>query len=859
MPSLPRQYHLQSNFSAGMLSPRMLGYEDTQAYQSGAKLLENFIVEPQGSLTKRPGTYFASETKDSTAKPRLYPFNFGQGQAYVLEFGENYIRFYQNSGPVLVDVNGGTCTADAGTDKISLTAHGLSNGDQVWFSSTGTLPAPLKASIRYFVVNKGTNDFQVALTSGGSAINLTSTGSGTHTCQKHLEVTTTYSETEVQELSFAQSADYLFIVHPDHQQAALIRASATSWSLSDYDLVDGPYLDTNTTATTLAASATSGTATITASSATGVNGGSGFLFTDVGRHLRICNPATGIQWGWGTITGGSPLANTCTADAGTDFITSVGHGMTNGTPVWFLSTGTVPGGLVAGTTYYVVNKTVDTFQVALTAGGSAIDLTSAGSGTITGYNGLKCVISISQALPSGTADTRWALGAFSDTTGWPRSVAIYQQRLVFAGTDTDPQGVWFSKTGLINTFSPTEFEGVQGENDSSGTAIVIDQILDDNAVTVYIQNDTVDRIEWMKEGKKLAIGSTGGIFVLYGSNDNQTVTPFNVTVERSTEWAVEPGVLPARIGNAMLYVQKNGRKLREWSFVAQADQYEAVDLTIRADSLTVGKIAGLAFQDQPGSVLWCMMADGALRGLTYIKEIETFAWHRHVLGGAFGSGDPVVDSLCVIPTGTYDQLWMVVKRTINGATVRYVEYLEQAYSDGQTNQHYVDCGLAYAGSAADTLAGLDHLEGAEVALLGDNAVQPAQVVDDGSVTLSSEVTAAAIGLAYSADLQTLPISTGELKQTFIGGIKRVDQITLRLYASMGIKFGYNTSELDEIIFRLSTDNTGEAVPLFTGDQAEQMRKGNTEEETRGELYLRAHQPTPVTLLALAIAFEVSMP
>lgn len=77
-----------------------------------------------------------------------------------------------------------TFTADAGTDAFTSAAHGLSNGDRVVLTTSGTLPAGLSTFTPYYVVGATTNTYQVALTSGGSAINFTSAGSGNHTWTK---------------------------------------------------------------------------------------------------------------------------------------------------------------------------------------------------------------------------------------------------------------------------------------------------------------------------------------------------------------------------------------------------------------------------------------------------------------------------------------------------------------------------------------------------------------------------------------------------------------------------------------------------------------------------------------------------
>ena len=207
-----------TNFTGGELSPRLDGRNDLAKYSSGCSTLENLVVYPHGSAARRPGTNFVAEVKDSTKKTRLIPFEFSTTQTYMLEFGDQYIRFYKDNGQIL---------------------------------------------------------------SGGSAY----------------EISTPYLEAELFDLKFAQSADVMYICHPNHEVEKLSRTGHTSWSLTDVDFLDGPYLDTNISTTTISMSAhTVGTGrTLTASAVTGINSGSGFLTTDVGRLVRFRN-------GYGKIT-----------------------------------------------------------------------------------------------------------------------------------------------------------------------------------------------------------------------------------------------------------------------------------------------------------------------------------------------------------------------------------------------------------------------------------------------------------------------------------------------------------------------------------------------------------------------------
>ena len=196
-----------------------------------------------------------------------------------------------------------------------------------------------------------------------------------------------------------------------------------------------------------------------------------------------------------------------------------------------------------------------------------------------------------------------------------------------------------------------------------------EQIYSDNSISLMISSDTVDKIEWLQEGRRMTIGTSGGIFQMFGNRDDTTITPFSFSVEKISNWQAHDSALPAQIGNNMVYVQKNGRKVRELVFDREQDKYSAKDITLRAEDITQTGITGMVFQDQPASLIWCIRTDGKLVSCTYNLDLNMASWAIHSLGGTHTDatyGDhSKVDSLTVIPRGSYDQLWMVVKRHVD--------------------------------------------------------------------------------------------------------------------------------------------------------------------------------------------------
>ena len=759
-----------TNFTGGELSPRLDGRNDLAKYSSGCSTLENLVVYPHGSAARRPGTTFVSAVKDSTKKTRLIPFEFSTTQTYMLEFGDQYIRFYKDNGQIL---------------------------------------------------------------SGGSAY----------------EISTPYLEAELFDLKFAQSADVMYICHPNHEAEKLSRTGHTSWSLTDVDFLDGPYLDTNISTTTITMSAhTVGTGrTMTASAVTGINGGSGFLTTDVGRLVRFRD-------GYGKIT-----ART--------------------------------------------NTTVVTVEIL-------------------------------EDMGSSSASIDWSLGAFSDTTGHPSCVTFFEQRLVFAATINNPQTVYFSKSG--------DYENMDAN--IGGT------IADDDAIIYTIASNQVNAIRFMTATRTLIIGTAGGEFAVSGGGADNAITPTNILIKKQSNHGAA-NIDAISVGNATLFLQRARRKIRELAYNFDVDGYVAPDMTILAEHITEGGLTQVAYQQEPNQIIYATREDGELVGLTYQREQQVTAWHRHIFGGRFGiatitvsdyanistgtkltltksdgttvdfnsttgtagtnefktqtnndttatnlknainahanftatvssavvtvtetaheatgyltiksfdttrltatsEGKAMVESVAVVPTDDKEyQTWVIVKRTINGTTKRYVEYLNELDFDQTDNTtfNFLDSALSYSGSPATNISGLTHLEGQVVSILADGATHPNKTVSSGAITLDRVSKNVKVGLAFTSLLQTMRIDAGSQDGTSQGKTKRIYDITVRMFETIGIEVGPDLSEMERIPFRTSANLMDEGIPPFTGDKEVEFR-GNY--ETDGFIYVRQTQPLPFTILSL---------
>ena len=827
---------LQTNFTAGEITPKLAGQIDFTKYKNGVETLENMTVFPQGGATRRSGTRFVCEVKDSSAATRLIPFEFNVTQSYVLEFGNLYIRFYKDNGQIVEADKTISAITKANPAVVTATSHGYADGDHVWINNVVGMTEV--NGRRYTVANKTTNTFELSGVNSSSYTTYSSNGDA----QKVYEIATPYTAAQVFDLRFAQSADIMYIVHPEHEPEKLSRTAHTTWTLADVDFAaTGPYLDANTTTTTLTP-ASSGTGTgvnITASATTGVNGGDGFQTTDVGRILKF--------------------------NSGEAKITA----RTNTTVV---------------------------------------------------------VCTITKAFANTDATVGWQLGSWADSQGWPQTVSFFEQRLIFGGSTNYPQTIWASESGNYESFDV---------GDASAS----------DAFIYTIAANRVNLIRWLAPIRDLLIGTAGGEFRV-DRPVGDPLTPTNVNIKQETTYGGYT-VQPMQIGPSVLFVQRQQRRVRELGYSFQNDAYVAPDLTLLAEHITDGGIVDVDWAQEPNEIYWAVRADGTLLGMTYQREQDVVAWHRHIIGGKAANCTITLTDYANIQTGTKlkftkrdgtevtftsttgtagtnefqtasnnntsasnlqttinghadftatvasnvvtvsettpestgyltvtsqdvirlakvnesqakvkavtsitealeNQVWVIVERIINGATVKYVEYL-----DSTLNQDSALSGTVTGSST--TVTSLDHLEGETVQVLIDDAVYPKQKVTSGAVTVSLPSTFASktieVGLGYKSKLKTLNVEAGASSgSTAQARKKRYNEVIVRFFETVGA-----TVNSDQIPFRSSADEMGAPIPAFTGDK----KVTNLGWDRNGQITVEQTQPLPMTVLMITGTIKTS--
>ncbi len=222
----------QPSFAAGELAPELYGRVDLAKYQVGLRLAENLFVRPHGGIVNRPGTKFVAEVLDSTVAGRLVPFSFSTLQTYVLEFGYQRMRVIRDGGLVLEAEQDVAAISQAKPGVVTLPGHGYSDGDDVQITS-GIGMDQLTPDVLQ-VRNASSDSFELGYKGGVESIDT----SGfvpffSGKIARVYSLATAYEAGDLPDLKWIQSADVMYLVHPNHPVRKLGRTDHAAWSLSD--------------------------------------------------------------------------------------------------------------------------------------------------------------------------------------------------------------------------------------------------------------------------------------------------------------------------------------------------------------------------------------------------------------------------------------------------------------------------------------------------------------------------------------------------------------------------------------------------------------------------------------------------
>lgn len=444
-------------------------------------------------------------------------------------------------------------------------------------------------------------------------------------------------------------------------------------------------------------------------------------------------------------------------------------------------------------------------------------------------------------LSSTAATDAWRLGLYCGRNGYPTTGGFHENRLWLGGVDAFPERIDASKSGDFFNFEPTQADGT---------------VADDNAISVFVTSGDVNRIEWMEtDSKGLLLGTTGGEWLLSAASSNEPMTPTSTTARRVSGNGSQLNTRALRIGNAVIFVQRGGRQLRELAFVFEIDGFKAPDLSVLSEHLTRPELGGeLARQLRPQPLLWMNRSDGALLGLTYDRDQGAIGWHWHELGG-FGTaagGVPEVESVALLPgaSGDSDELWMVVKRYVNGQEERHIEFMSKIWEirDTQAGAFYVDSGITRLSPGTDQIGGLWMHEGETLKVWAEGSSRPDVTVSDGYVTLDDDsYSVVTLGLGYDSDAELMPVEAGSAEGSSQTKQKTIHKVGFWLMDTLELRFGPDSGNLHEVKFQFYGDDYGVAPDLFTGVVRETF-EGDV--DLLGQVYWRCETPAPCTVLSM---------
>lgn len=648
-----------------------------------------------------------------------------------------------------------------------------------------------------------------------------------------------FAVSELADIKYTQSADTLFLVHPKHPPMELVRsieANQLVWTYRQMDITGGPFEDVTRHSLTIQPSLTSGeNITLTASK-------NYFANYMVGCQMVLeqkisSQKAEGVP---GTDTlqvdcapGASVYVETFGFWSGTISIQRKDSDVAN----WFTLRNqknnhsqnyqlTFTNESDEIVKYRVASSDFDpsvwedenpnqTGKVVIQTFASDYE----GIVQITGYTDKKHVqANVVRELASTNPTKNFAISAFSSNRGYPSSCGFFEDRFVLAATETDPQTFWMSQTGDYYNFGKS-----------------IPQV-DTDAITGTLNNGQINGIRYMATFGEILMQTAGGTYKVSGGD--KPITPSNIQ-SKPQEYRGINNLTPCLIGGRIVYVQQQGNIIRDMGYTYDSDKYEGDDVSLLAAHLFEGhEVKSITYQQVPNSIVWCVREDGVLLGMTYIKEQDVYAWHKHTTQGKF------ID-VCSISGDTEDELWAVVKR----GSKYYVEVMgKQVQDPEESRQFFTDAGYMITNNSDATITGLNWMAGKTVQILGDGNVLPEQKVgNDGSLALGHVFHTLVIGLGYGSILKTLPVEMNAADGTMASRKKRIARLMMMFRESRGGKYGLNEGKLDEIKWR-SNENWDAPIKLFTGKQYVTLPQSGYEDTL--QVTVKQEDPLPMNIITI---------
>lgn len=663
---MPKASPIQPTFSGGEFSPKVYGRVDNERYKTGLAKAENWLPTVQGPMVRRPGmAYSGADAKDPSKPPVLIPFQVSQTESYMLEFGDQYMRVFYGGAPL---------TTSSTLFRITAT----------WSDQVG--PVGATSSSRLFAMRSSFYPLRGEFHSATSVIAASSV----------LEIQSPYRHPDVHAIKFTQKDDAMFIVCSSYPEFVLERRGHLNWELKRTEKLDGPYLPLNS----YRSSGDCARFCIVASSIP--------LSTSAdGANVRTHSMTTGPVVAVANITypNGSSGPVRVTTSGSHPYVTGdkvLMKGI-NGAANYNVSTAGVPYFQIVVQTNTTFDLQGTTFGSSYVNGGSVYPaLFELNRGSATAFSDLRRNIALYRtdggrawgyitnlsdmatgiiAMPASSPNIQngpldqnlyWQLGVESVNLGYASAVTFHQNRRGIAGYPSFPQRVDLSYVGDYSNYA------------ASGSSVII---TDANAISQTLLSAQQNRLHWIaSDTKGLLAGSFSTEWQVTPNSQAAALTPTNFNANPTSFFGSQDSEA-VQTGNATLYIQKGGQRVRELNYFFQVDTYRSTDIAELSEHLMLPGLQKIVNQKETIPIVWALTTDGKLRSMTYSRDDATLkvGWAPHTLGGQSDSSGtaPVIKSIATLPSldGTFDQLWCVVQRFVNGTSVCSIEYMNKIFDD----------------------------------------------------------------------------------------------------------------------------------------------------------------------------------
>jgi len=873
-------------FNRGLVSRLALARVDMKRLSFSAETMKNWMPRVLGSMMLRPGLAHLGSTADDF-KARFLPFIFSTDDTALVEITDALTRVWVDDEVIVrpavtTTVANGNFTSNLNSwvddDDVGATSSHHASGYMQLVGDGDTA-----AAIRYqtvtvsagnqniehalhVVVNRGPVGFSVGSTVGGDEYvastvldtgihSLAFTPAGNFTIQFEstllratlvdsvnveaagdMEIASPWGEDDLSFIRADQSGDILFISCKGFLQRKIERRGLRSWSVVWYLSDNGPYLIENTDNSTIAASALTGNVNLTASQGVFDSGHVGCLFkvrsvgqrvtasiaaqntftnsieiTGVGEQRRFAITITGtwsatvrLQRSIG-VTGNWVSVQSYTANQAITFADSLDNQDV------FYRIGIVTGEYSSGTAVCTLDYPLGSIT---------------GVARITGFtNSTSVTAEVLEDFGSTTGSKFWSEGSWSSVSGFPTAVAFYEGRLWWAGKN----GIYGSVSDDFYNYNP-------------------DTLGDSGPINRTVGSGPVDDINWLLPLQRLIIGAEGAEHSVRATSFDEVLTPSNFNIkDASTQGS--SSAIAVKIDSRGVFVQRGGTRLFELSFNSEVGDYGSVEDTLVVPDIGEPEMTHVAVQRLPDTRVHCVRSDGVVAVLIHNHVENVLCW-------VTVETDGMVEDAVVLPGDVEDNVYYVVKRTINGVTKRYLErWALESEARGETLTKTSDSYLVYEGAAVTTLAGLDHLEGKTVVVWGNGKDLGTKTVVGGQITtLSEAVTSAVVGLPYTAQWKSTKLAFALKDEPVqLTHHKRITQVGFVLADAydQSLRFGPTFDTLDDMPLFENAEKVGSDTRTAYDEELIEF-PGEWGNDAR--LCIQAASPRPVTVLAAVLAY-----